>query len=692
MIRHKNSYMDFNKLRNNIFYENFNKDNIVKNKNINNSEFIEENYKTFNNISKRNEFNNHKANEQNYFSYLMNKENFYHKNNKKNEENKNTNNYIENKKDKLLKYLVCNDNNNNRKDKTKNNINKNLINNYISESKNLRKNPNQNNIKDIITIINTYKNNKKKINNKSNHFLEISNFNFSFIRNGLNIEENRKLIKIYEKKIQQLEEKLIEADEKIYNLNDTIVNYKVEIIKLKEELNQKNENIKTKLSNSCSDILNRNKNKDTLIIKLPQNFQIQKINNETGITDYTINKDNSNYTFRLNNQNNSMINDCKIYKKKIYTKIYKKSNISKRTLSQPNQRIKGSIEKINIILDKLKTREKYSDISQQQSFNYINKINNDEKIYTIYPLSNRQQILSFDLNTKKFSFETINNESSNDFAKNFRESFRSEQSEYNSIYSYHNNNLYIVTGKNSDIFYKYNTINNTMDKICTLKNNHANGVLIPYNNNFFCLSGKFNKKVELFSEEKKEWEEINEMNIERSYFNACIIHDKFLFCLFGYNTPSNKYLDTIEFCDISNLYTSTCKWKYLKYMNKNSINMNICGFTCINYFNEKIIILGGINGIEKKPLDKNYQIILDKNFLEGNNENNYVEELDEKNNIYKNNCFYFKNALEIFEDNDSNNNNNENKKYFYAGFDNNYNVHIIKINETLSHDIHFFHN
>ena len=691
MIRHKNSYMDFNKLRNNIFYENFNKDNIVKNKNINNSEFIEENYKTFNNISKRNEFNNHKTNEQNYFSYLMNKENFYNKNNKKNEENKNTNNYIDNKKDKLLKYLVCNDNNNNRKDKTKNNINKNLINNYISESKHFRKNPNQNNIKDIITIINTYKNNKKKINNKSNHFLEISNFNFSFIRNGLNIEENRKLIKIYEKKIQQLEEKLIEADEKIYNLNDTIVNYKVEIIKLKEELNQKNENIKTKLSNSCCDILNRNKNKDTLIIKLPQNFPIQKIDNETGITDYTINKDNSNYTFRLNNQNNSMINDCKIYKKKIYTKIYKKSNISKRTLSQPNQRIKGSIEKINIILDKLKTREKYSDISQQQSFNYINKINNDEKIYTIYPLSNRQQILSFDLNTKKFSFETINNEPSNDFTKNFMESFRSEQSEYNSIYSYNNNNLYIVTGKNSDIFYKYNTINNTMDKICTLKNNHANGVLIPYNNNIFCLSGKFNKKVELFSEEKKEWEEINEMNIERSYFNACIIHNKFLFCLFGYNTPSNKYLDTVEFCDISNLYTSSCKWKYLKYMNKNSINMNICGFTCINYFNEKIIILGGINGIEKKPLDKKYQIILDKNFLEGNNENNYVEELDEKNNIYKNKCFYFKNALEIFKDNNINND-NENKKYFYAGFDNNYNVHIIKINETLSHDIHFFHN
>ena len=131
------------------------------------------------------------------------------------------------------------------------------------------------------------------------------------------------------------------------------------------------------------------------------------------------------------------------------------------------------------------------------------------------------------------------------------------------------------------------------------------------------------------------------MNIERSYFNACIIHDKFLFCLFGYNTPSNKYLDTIEFCDISNLslYPNSNKWQYLNYLNNNSINMNICGFACINYFDEKIIVLGGINGIEKKPVDKIYKIYLDKNFFEGN-ENNYLEEIKEINDIYQNKCYY----------------------------------------------------
>ena len=119
--------------------------------------------------------------------------------------------------------------------------------------------------------------------------------------------------------------------------------------------------------------------------------------------------------------------------------------------------------------------------------------------------------------------------------------------------------------------------------------------------------------------------------------------------------------------------------------------MNICGFVCMNYLNEKIIIFGGINGIEKKPVDKIFQIILDKNFLEENDENNFVEEYKEiENDIYKNKCYYFQTGLGFFEDNEINNE-NENKKYFYAGFDNNFNVHVIKINEALSHDIHYFH-
>ena len=337
MIKHKKTQMEFNELRKKILEENNNKDNITKNKNINNNScLIEGNYNTFYNLSKyknQNELNNYKTNEQNYIFYLMNKENFYNNKNIKNNKKANTNNIIENNKEKLLKYLS---NENNNKNNTKNKIEKNLINDYLSESKHFGINKNQTN--DIISILKKYETKKIKIYNKSIHSLRISNFNFSFIKNGLNNEENRKLIKIYEKKIQQLDQKLMEANEKIASLNNTIINNKVEIIKLKEQLNQKNKK-------NCTEIINRNS--DSLIIKLPQNFQSQKIFDESNLTEDIINKDNSEYaTNRLNNQNNSSLNDGKIYKKKIYTKIYKKANINKRTFSQPNLRIKGTIDKI----------------------------------------------------------------------------------------------------------------------------------------------------------------------------------------------------------------------------------------------------------------------------------------------------------------------------------------------------------
>ena len=644
------------------------------------------NYKTNKNL-----INNNSPNNNDYFLYCMTNENFSNKQKRKIETKKiNKKTKIKEKKEKLLKYL---DNNNNKEQISDNN----LINNYLSESihfennkqndKNIGKNKNKKN-SDIIDIIKKYENKKININNiHSSTYLIITSFNFSYKRNSLNNEENQKLIKIYEKKIQQLEKKLEEANEKI---NNNII----EINKLKDELNQNNKKLKTKSNTNNRNILGRNN--DSLIIKLPENFQSFKIDKEESLTDDNIlnktSNDNSDNIFKIYNNNVSTINNvCKIYKKKISSKIYKKSIIKKlkhRTLSQPNLNEIKTIENINKILNKNESKEKNKIIKQKLITNKI--------IYTIYPLSSKQKLLSFDLTSKNFSFKNINSTMSDNFTLNYIESFREEDLQYNSICLFNKNIIYIITGKNSDIFYRYDTINNIFNKICSLKNNHANGVLTLYKDIFFCLSGKFNKKVELFKEEKKEWEEIGEMNIERSCFSTCVIKDKYLFCLFGYSNPTNKYLDTIEFCDISNLNLNSnnniLNWKYLKYMNNNMLNMNICGFVCMNYKNEKIIIFGGINGVEKSPVDKFYQIILDKNF--GNNnyrENIYIEETNkEANNIYKNKCYYFPNGLGKFYDNEVNDKNDN--IYYYAGFDNNYNVHVIQMKDKLIHDVYFFNN
>ena len=571
-------------------------------------------------------------------------------------------------------------------DKTKEKLDNNLINNYISESKHFIINKNEskeNNEKkqkthDLLNILKKYEKNKINFKNKNFINLEISNFDFSIINNGLHNEENEKLIKIYEKKISQLEQKLLEAYEKIDNLTKISINNESEILLLKDELNQKNNKIKLLTKNNHSNILGRNN--DSLIVNLNDNFQKIKLNKGQSLTDDNssdiINKNNSDITYRISQQNNSIINDCIIYRKKKSSKIFKKTNKiqMKRSFSQPNIK---AIENSNI--------------------NYINKINkeknlienNNNIIYTIYPLTNSQKLLYFNLTSKNFSFENINSLNSDNFTKNYLESFRKEESQYNSIYLFHKTFLYILTGKNSDIFYKYDPIKNIMEKICNLKNNHANGVLIYHTNKIFCLSGKYNKKVEVYFLDKKHWEEINEMNIERSCFSACIINDKFLFCLFGYNTPTNKYLDSIEFCDISNLDDKKkLIWNYLKYKNYNSLNMNICGFVCMNYKNEKIIIFGGLNGIEKRPVDKFFQIILD-NSQNFENENTFIEETNRKeNSIYKNKCYYFHNGLGNI--NYENNYSDANGIDIYAGFDNNFNVHVIQIKDKLIHDVYFF--
>ena len=132
-----------------------------------------------------------------------------------------------------------------------------------------------------------------------------------------------------------------EANEKIDNLTTISINNKSEIVQLKEELNQKNPKIKTRTKYN-NNIIGRNN--DSLIIKLPENFQNLKLDKESNLTDDNtfnkVKKINQNNTYRISQQNNSVINDCKIYKKKKSSKIYKKINGLNRTQSQFNRKYK----------------------------------------------------------------------------------------------------------------------------------------------------------------------------------------------------------------------------------------------------------------------------------------------------------------------------------------------------------------
>ena len=212
--------------------------------------------------------------------------------------------------------------------------------------------------------------------------------------------------------------------------------------------------------------------------------------------------------------------------------------------------------------------------------------------------------------------------------------------------------------------------------MCSLKNNHSNGALIGISDKIICISGNYNKKVELFNESKNEWINLPELKIERSKFATCILKNKYIFCIFGYNLPTKQYLNSIEFLDFEN-YKNT-SWNYLKYRNENLLSLYITGAIGINYNDEKIIIVGGNNGIEDKPNEYFYQIFISDNFQ--NNKESYVELTKRKaKDIFKNKCYIFNKGYSIFKDKNN---------ILYMAFDDNYRAHVFQSNNMV-HDIFY---
>ena len=226
--------------------------------------------------------------------------------------------------------------------------------------------------------------------------------------------------------------------------------------------------------------------------------------------------------------------------------------------------------------------------------------------------------------------------------------------------------------------YLFDSEKKTIIKLCKLKNNHSNGNLICYENNLICLSGDFNKSVEIYYIKKNIWDKMPEMIKERSSSGVCILNNKYIFNLFGYNSPSKQYLDNIEYFDMTNKLNKS--WKLI---DCKAFSLKIKNFFSITQ-NNKIIIIGGIiyneNEEEKIKYNNNFikMMFSEDNF--GNINDIKIEELIWKikdNN--KNKDYSFLNLGKKIEDKN---------EVIYEVFDDKYNSHIFKgINNT--HDIFY---
>ena len=237
-----------------------------------------------------------------------------------------------------------------------------------------------------------------------------------------------------------------------------------------------------------------------------------------------------------------------------------------------------------------------------------------------------------------------------------------------------------------------------MSQLRDLKYNHLNGSMISYNDKIICLSGDFNKKVELYLENENKWLELPETQIERSYFSLCIIKNRYLFIFFGYNYPNRMYLNSIEFLDISNYHINNImnfqrgnniiNWRYLDYNyysnNESFQKINLIGSIAVNYNDEKIIFLGGKNYLINQDDDGYYQFIFDENDINDNEMIiSYIEKIKTKGITNFKNIF-FNNNYKYFEDL---NQDNVLKEPIFVAFDNNYYVHMIKLS-TMNHEVY----
>lgn len=575
---------------------------------------------------------------------------------------------------------------------------------YINSDKYIKSNNHEINVPSLYTNNKIYKFNKynEENNAKSNDYNLIKNK-----RNNLIIDENNRYYYIDNNKENfpnnntdyqiKSENSYIGDNRNINSFNtnnnksqsiylnyaDSLKDKKTEIKKF-DNFENKNKNKNNNKANSSM----KNMDNNTKIYELQLSpSKIKKKNNVSRIPISPFIGNNSKNECMISKNNENHIPVTPSPSNNIKKRSEKRDTVSERIRKLINKKAKNNINNLSLSSKlNLDTNLSLSDDNEivDDNANVIQR-NIDispKTIFTIYHNYENPMILAFDFENKAFSFQDYSD--FGNFEKNYKLSMNTKDNNNNlkegNLYITIDTNLYIITGKNYDMLYMFDSIKKSIIKLCSLHNNHSNGSLLNYENNIICCSGDFNKKVEMFSINKNEWTNLPEMLIERSNSFACIVNNKdnkYLLNIFGFNSQTKEYLNTIEYLILNK---KDSFWKLLKFNNPNLLSLNLSNFFCINYFDNKLIIIGGYNGKDNKYNNKFIQFIFDKD----NFENNIIVEETERKfkdiDINKKYLFYkgYKNY-------------NDNNEIFYEVFDDEFNCHLFQ-KSNMAHDVFYFHN
>ena len=231
----------------------------------------------------------------------------------------------------------------------------------------------------------------------------------------------------------------------------------------------------------------------------------------------------------------------------------------------------------------------------KQKYNNLRGLSEKNNNNLLLKLKDKRKILIFNLKTQIFKEKIYFDKS------NFRKELSSEA---DVIQLNLKNNLYMLSGRESNKFYYYNINTNSIIYINNTLYSHYYGVMLycKKNNIIYLLGGNSQKKCEMINynlisqdnpekRNKKKWKALPSLIEERQEFGAMIYNDDFLYAFFGFSHKKGVNLNSIERMNIN----SHDKFEIV-YVNE-QITLSSIGCALIEDENEGgILLLGGFDG------------------------------------------------------------------------------------------------
>jgi len=231
--------------------------------------------------------------------------------------------------------------------------------------------------------------------------------------------------------------------------------------------------------------------------------------------------------------------------------------------------------------------------------------------YYLYGIDRNDYFHIFDVNNKKWvDKRKISDLKLDEKSTTFKKDYQYEGTIlYNTL-----EGVYILTGEKTDTLYYFNSITNSITKICKFNNGHDNGSIM-YDENENCLyvfGGKKINSCEYYSFNDKQINKLPDLITDRANASFIISNNK-IFGFFGFSYGKNNYANSIEYIN----YNKKDKWLELTDINlgQDDISFDVESISTMYYKQNKdlILIYSGIQGDEEEFVTEYYLLYDAKN-------------------------------------------------------------------------------